>query len=275
MSTPDLTSPLSARERRERIWRLVSTSGLANVDAIADMFGVTASTIRRDLTQLSASGRIARTYGGAIATSRNDEQSLAIRSGEAFEQKQAIATWAVEQISPGDAILLDAGSTVALVAQNLPANLNLHVVTPSLAALNHVHGRDDLTVHCLGGRLRPTSDAFVGPATVAAVERMRFDVAFLGADSVLPDGEVIEADMEQTYLKELMARRSNRAFVLAHASKLGQQEYKYSARIETDWTLVTDWTAGTAVVEQFRRNGVEVVVVPEPQSDEPSDSARA
>jgi hypothetical protein len=69
------------------------------------------TTIRRDLALLNGQGRLARTYGGAMAMGAHPEASLRQRTGEAFEQKHAIARWAASVIVPGENILLDAGST--------------------------------------------------------------------------------------------------------------------------------------------------------------------
>ena len=47
-------------------------------------FEVTASTIRRDLALLNGQGRLARTYGGAMALGAHPEASLRQRTGEAL-----------------------------------------------------------------------------------------------------------------------------------------------------------------------------------------------
>jgi DeoR/GlpR family transcriptional regulator of sugar metabolism len=253
---------LRSRERREEIIHLATDTGLASVEELAARFGVTASTIRRDLTQLSASGRLARTYGGAIAVSRRAESSIVQRDSEAYEPKRAIARWAAAQVGTGQSLLLDAGTTVALVARHLPSGAALTVTTASLPVLGHVQPRDDITTLCLGGRLRSLSDAFVGPLTEAALERMSFDVAFLGADGVTSDGALCEAELEQTRLKELMARRSRRVFLLVHAAKLNHRPFQCWARLESSWTLVTDDGAPEQVVDEFRQAGRDVVVVP-------------
>ena len=56
---------LSANARREEIYHLAVTTGLASVEELSARFEVTASTIRRDLALLNGQGRLARTYGGA------------------------------------------------------------------------------------------------------------------------------------------------------------------------------------------------------------------
>jgi len=253
---------LRSRERREEILRLATDTGLTSVEQFAARFGVTASTIRRDLARLSESGRLTRTYGGAIAVPGGAELSVPQRDHEALDAKRAIARWAAAQIEPGSSVLLDAGTTVALVARELPTDAELTVTTTSIPVLGHVQGRDDLVTHCLGGRLRALSNAFVGPLTEAALDRMSFDIAYLGADGVTSDGGICEAELEQTRLKELMARRARTVYVLVHAAKLNHRPFRSWARLDGPWATVTDDEAPADVVEEFRRAGRDIVVVP-------------
>ena len=113
----------------------------------------------------------------------------------------------------------------------------------------------------LGGRLRPLSQGFVGPLTEASLERMTFDRAFMGTDGVTADSGICEADLTQTRQKELMMRRAEHVYVLAHAAKLGQRPFHAWALMPDRWTLVTDASADRAEVARFRDHGVEVVVV--------------
>ena len=200
---------LGSRARREEIVRLATTSGLTSVEELAAAFDVTASTIRRDLAHLTAEGRLARTYGGAMALLAHPESSLRQRLGEAYAAKHAIARWAAGQVRAGETILLDAGSTVGVLAHELRRVTPLTVATTGLTALEALADVDEVHVECLGGTLRHLSQGFVGPLTEAALERMSFDRAFLGADGVTADGGICEAGLDQTRLKELMARRAD------------------------------------------------------------------
>ena len=76
------------QQRRDEILALATDTGLTNVEDLAERFGVTASTIRRDLATLSSDGRLARTYGGAISTSHLPEASLLQRRSEALDAKR-------------------------------------------------------------------------------------------------------------------------------------------------------------------------------------------
>jgi DeoR/GlpR family transcriptional regulator of sugar metabolism len=218
---------------------------------------VSASTIRRDLASLEAGRQLVRTHGGAIPP--HAELSLRQRSSEAYEAKQAIARWAASIVEPGDSLMLDGGSTVAAVAQELRNRTEITVTTISLVVLNVLAGSEDIKVNSLGGTLRPISQAFVGPLTETALETVTFDRAYLGADSVDADLGICEADPEQTRLKELMARRASNLYVLAHAAKLGKRPFHAWTRLHSPWTLVTD--GSDKDVEPFRRRGVNVVQV--------------
>ncbi|WP_049569381.1 DeoR/GlpR family DNA-binding transcription regulator [Streptomyces sp. SBT349] len=256
--------PAGSRARRDRIEQLATTTGLASVEDLSRTFGVSPSTIRRDLAQLTAEGRLARTYGGAMALVAHPEASLRQRTGEAFEAKRAIARWAAAQVRTGETLLLDAGSTVGALAHELREARLLTVATTGLSALGELSGAEGVRVECLGGTLRPVSQGFVGPFTEAALERMTFDRAFLGADGVCAEHGLCEAELGQTRLKELMAGRAEHVYVLAHAAKVGRRPFHAWARLPGGWTLVTDDAADEAELAALRAEGVEVVTVPAP-----------
>lgn len=251
------------RERREEILALAADVGLANVDDLADRFGVTASTIRRDLAALSGDGRLARTYGGAISTSHLPEASLLQRRSEALDAKRAIAAWAAAQVERGESIFLDAGSTTALLARELTTLTSAATVTTSsLPVVSQLSSSSSLTIQCLGGRLRPLSGAFVGPLAEASLDRMSFDRSFISADGVTVERGLCEAELEQTRFKEVVARRTRSLYVLAHAAKLGYAPFDAWARLDLPWTLVTDEAAPEATLDEFRAAGVTVIVAP-------------
>ena len=255
----------TAQTRRGEIVRLATTSGLASVEELSDQLGVTASTIRRDLARLTAQGKLARTYGGVMSLADHPEASLRQRLGEAHAAKRDIARWAADQIEPGETVLLDAGSTMGALADAItktPELTELTVVTAGISAMGTLADSVGIDVIALGGRLRTLSQAFVGPLAEAAVQRLSFDRAFMGADSVHAERGICEADLEQTRLKELMMSRAEHTYVLAHADKLGQSPFHAWAVMPHHWTLVTDESADPIALQAFRDHDVEVVVAP-------------
>jgi DeoR/GlpR family transcriptional regulator of sugar metabolism len=245
--------------RRSEIVRLARSSGLASVEELSAQFGVTPSTIRRDLSQLTAQGLIARTYGGAIALGHQQEPSLRQRAMEGFEAKRAIARWAAAQVEPGETILLDAGTTVGAMGEFLRDVEDLVVVTAGLTALEALADADDVRVECIGGTLRHLSQGFIGPLAEATLQRLTFDRAFLGADAVTADLGICEAELVQTRLKEIMIERAGKVYVLAHADKLGRKPFHAWAPIPRGATLVTDEAAADAQTRPFEKAGLHVV----------------
>ena len=252
---------LRSEHRRNEIARLAASHGLTSVEELSARFGVTASTIRRDLALLTAQGKLARTYGGALSLEPHPEASLRQRLGEAHEAKQAIGAWAAAQVIPGENVVLDGGSTNAALAAELKDFRNLSVATIGLTSLEALADAEDIEVILLGGRLRTVSQSFVGPVTEAALERMSFDRAFMGADGVRADRGICEKDLEQTRLKELMMSRADHVYVLAHGAKLGEAPFHAWAVMPARWTLVTDDSATPQQIRPFEAAGVEVVVV--------------
>ncbi|MEU2198576.1 DeoR/GlpR family DNA-binding transcription regulator [Isoptericola sp. NPDC019482] len=252
---------MNARNRREEIVRLARTRGVLSVESLSETLGVTASTIRRDLARLTADGALARTYGGVMAMTPHPESGLAERSEQATAAKRAIGDWCAAQVTAGETVLLDAGTTSAQVARALRGTTPLDAVTVGLTPLGQLSGVDGIEVTLLGGRLRDISQGFVGPLTEAALERLTFDAVFLGADAVTAEDGVCEATLEQTRLKELMARRAARVYVVAHAEKLGKRPFHAWAALAPGWTLVTDDGATDAQVAPFEARGITVVRV--------------
>src|SRR3954469_18322489 len=82
--------------RKAQLAAHVAETGQVTVGALAERFGVSIDTVRRDLDQLAADGVLVRTYGGAVSlstvsrTDRAVDQRLSIQERE----KEKIATLA-------------------------------------------------------------------------------------------------------------------------------------------------------------------------------------
>ena len=246
-------------QRWAAIIEIAANSGHGSVEELAEHFGVTASTIRRDLADLMAEGRIARTYGGLIPITAV-EQTLQQRFGQAHDEKTRIAQAAYGYIADDSSIFLDAGTTVAALAEKIKDSSRLTVITASIAVLNVLSSSEKIRLECLGGTLRRISQGFVGPLTVEAISRFRFDASFVGTDGVSLDGEICEADQDQIHLKRSIFERSDHVYVLADGSKIGQRPYSSTFSPRGKWTLVTDSSAPEDILRKIRNSGVSVIV---------------
>lgn len=237
--------------RRKRILELIGT-GEEDVDELARLLDVSASTIRRDLALMSEEGVITRTYGGAVLAHAQPEQTLSARESLNHHAKAAIARVAAGLIEEGDTVLLDAGSTVGELGQQLP-HRRLRVVTSNLALVPVLANAEPLELLVLGGTVRPISMGVVGPLAEMLLRRISADKVFLGADGVVAGRGLCEASPEQISMKELLASQAAEVFVLADASKLGRAAQNFWATLSGHWTLITDANATEAQLDPFYR----------------------
>ena len=248
------------RTRRDAILAEVA-DGEADVDRLAAHFGVSASTIRRDLQALSARRAVTRTFGGAILTPvapSDGEESLQARRAVNRAAKAAIAATALALLRDGERLILDGGSTVEAMGQGLRHRRHL-VITNNVPLVPLLAGAADIEVVVLGGAVRRMSMATTGPMAEQALRHVTADRCFLSADGVVAGRGLCEATMEQAALKSLMMAQATEVFVLADATKLGRTSQPYWAALDRPWSLITDGAADPAQCRLFESLGVTVI----------------
>ena len=141
-----------AAERQQRIMAEARQAGRVEVALLAESLGVTAETVRRDLTALERRGSLRRVHGGAIPVERLElEPTLAARSGRLADVKRRIAARVLDELPTGGTVLLDSGSTTQAVVQLLPPDLDLTVLTNSVSAAAALSTHPGITLYLLGG----------------------------------------------------------------------------------------------------------------------------
>ncbi|RVT96673.1 DeoR/GlpR transcriptional regulator [Rhodovarius crocodyli] len=243
------------RTRRDEMLEAIA-SGCSDVETLAERFGVSASTIRRDLQALSEKQAVARTYGGAILAAPDRETSLRTRSGQHRNEKAAIAAAALALVREGETLILDGGSTVEAFGRLLHGRRH-RVITSNLPLIPLLAGAEGMELIVLGGTVRPISMGTTGPLAEESLRRLSAARCFMSADGVVPGRGLCEATLEQVALKELMMAQSQEVVVLADASKLGRAGQPCWAPLPAQWTLVTD--ADEAACAPFRAAGARVV----------------
>ena len=250
-------------ERQHAIATLVTERGRLAVTAVAEEFGVTTETVRRDLALLERAGMLRRVHGGAVPLGALTlvETGLGERHGTRTEAKRAIATAALELL-PGmnGSVILDGGTSTAALADVLPPDRRLYVATNSVPIAARLSASPGVTLHVLGGRVRGLTQTAVGDSTVRALADLRVDVVFLGANGISPGHGFSTPDEAEAATKRAMARAAQRVIVLADSSKLGREHLVRFAAVEDVDVLVTDGEADPGLVAELETMGIEVLV---------------
>jgi DeoR/GlpR family transcriptional regulator of sugar metabolism len=257
--------PVSVLERREQIASLLEVVPRVSVAELAEEFGVTDVSIRRDLTILEEEGLLRRVHGGAVAATReHGRNAYALRARTARDEKKRIGAAAAALVSAGDVVVFDSGSTVAQVAAHISRPLRrsnaLTVVTNSIPVLDEVGRWESPHLVCLGGLYLPDHQALVGPQTVADMSDLTADVVFIGCDGLTVEDGLTTPHVLVAEIGALIARRGRRVIVVADSSKVGRHGFTPIVPLTEVHVLVTDRAADADEIERARELGIEVIL---------------
>lgn len=258
-----------AEARQARIEAYLQRAEFASLEELAREVGVSVSTVRRDVAQLEAAGGIARTHGGAcLLQPRSDEYAFSSRNTRETAEKDAIGRACAELVEANQTVILDAGSTVFHVAENL-AGKPLQVITNSLPVANLFASAPHVEVVVSGGVIYPRLGVLVGPQAAETFGRVHADIAIMGASGITAEGifnsHGLLIDMQRAMLQS--ARRI--VFCLDH-TKFDRRSMYFLGDFSRVSTIVTDAAAPADLVAILREKGVEVVLAGLPLAAAPA-----
>lgn len=230
-------------DRRLQISTMVRAQGAVQVVALADRFGVSAQTIRKDLQYLADRGIAARSYGGAIsaeAVKLPQEAAVEAKLGIHTEEKERIGRAAAALVQPGDSVLLDSGTTTVQIARFLPDSEEITVVTNDFNVLGALADKKHLHVVMLGGALRRKNMAFYGAQTETAIESLLVDRLFLGVDGFDLERGITTHHEPEAMLNRKMVRVARQVIAVTDSSKFGRTCLHRIVGVEDIDMLITD-----------------------------------
>jgi len=207
-------------ERHYHILEQLRRAGKVQTQDLSRTLGVSEDTLRRDLRDLAAGGKLQRVHGGALPRS-SLSGSFAERQEEAAAAKQSLAAVAARLLQDNQVILIDGGTTSLQVAHSLPRTLKATMITPSPAIALALLPFPQVEVLLLGGRVLKETETTVGIAAAEALHGVRADVCLLGVCSLHEEIGITVAGSEEALLKRLMIAQSGEVIAVAVADKLG------------------------------------------------------
>lgn len=226
-------------ERQAHILAYLQAHRRATVAELAALLESSESTIRRDLQELEQARQLTRTHGGAVlADHAGYEPTWQEKGVERADAKARIGATAAEMVEDGDTVLLDAGTTTWKIAVQL-RDRPITVVTNSLAVANELSTDFAGQLILLGGELRPTTGALVGPFTEQMLRQLHVDILFLGANG-MHEGGVTTPNAVEAATKRAMVGAAKHVVVASDGSKIGQTSFVHVCSWDVVHTLVTD-----------------------------------
>jgi DeoR family transcriptional regulator, fructose operon transcriptional repressor len=253
---------MSAADRQHQILGLARAEGEVDVLKLAAELGVAAETIRRDLRQLEQHGLVRRTHGGAypVETARF-ETTLAARTTRRVAEKRRIAAAAAGLLGDAETVFVDEGYTPQLIAEALPADRPLTVVTASLGTAALLAGWPSTTVLLLGGRVRGRTLATVDHWATRMLSEFVIDLAFVGANGISREHGLTTPDPAVADVKAQVVRVARRKVFTGVHTKFGVSSFCHFADVADLETIVTDTAFPASEAHRYSMLGPVVLRV--------------
>lgn len=254
-------------QRRQTIVEYISRRGSASVTELAELCQVSPMTIRRDLDLLEREEILMRTHGGVVylGDSRAHEETFDRKVSYQDQLKDRIAAYAVRHFVTNDAVLfMEGGTTVTRMVDHMVRGgfTGLTVVTNGLRTAYALQNLDSTNnVICTGGILRHVSSTFVGPQAEDCFREMHADVAFFSAVGFTLDEGFTDPNMLEREIKLIMRASAARTIILLDSTKFGKKSLLTVFTPSEVDVLITDRRAPAFLLEELRRQGVDVHVV--------------
>jgi DeoR/GlpR family transcriptional regulator of sugar metabolism len=243
-------------QRRQEMLRAVR-GGTAHVADLAESFGVSEMTVRRDLGALARDGKLERVHGGAL--NAGGEPGFAQIEVERFDVKDRLGAAAAALVEDGQTVMIDIGTSTLQFARHLHGR-RVTVVTTNLAVLEELLPDPDIELVLPGGTVRRNYRSLVGVVAEDSLRQLKADVAVLGTSAVDVELGVWDTTMVEVPIKRLMIAAADCVVLLADAAKFAMSGVVRVCGPEAIDHVVTDAPLPAACRSAVDAAGIEVTV---------------
>lgn len=260
------SSDLFREERLRLILERLMADKKVFVAELAQRFGLSASSIRNDLSELQSRGLLLRTYGGGVLPEHANTHLIVRKSGLQLRtevqraEKDAIGRAAADLVSDGDTIMIDGGSTTQYVVRHLLGQHALTVVTNATSLLPNLLAIADAEIYLTGGVLHREFETLLGESCIETLSRFRATKAILGIDGISLQSGFTATNASVAAAKRKMVAASETVIIVCDSTKFGQVCLQPIARIEEVDYLVTDSGAPRHLIDAIQERGTTVIV---------------
>jgi DeoR family fructose operon transcriptional repressor len=252
--------------RKADLAAYVDEVGRVTVADLAAHFNVSIDTIRRDLDQLDRENILIRTHGGAVSTTERSgrDREIDVRLSMQTAEKETIAQLAVELVTDGSVLMINAGTTSLAVGRALRNHRNLTIATNNLRIPAEISPAVFRDLYMFGGAVRTLTQATTGPVTLGMSGStpevdIRCDMALIAVGAVDASGYSTSNLGDATMMAE-MIRRAERTAILADSTKLGRRLFAQIVPLEGADYFVTDKAPSSELAAALDAAGVTVIL---------------
>ena len=238
-------------ERRKKLLQVLVTKGEIKVGELAESFGVSTETIRKDLILLEKEGLAQKFHGKAMMASSLVERPYSQKAHENTEEKAQIALAAIELIPKSGTVILDSGSTTYEIAKLLTIHEDLTIFTNSISIMQ-ILSISKNRVFIFGGEIRKSSMALVGAWTLNALQAIEADIVFLGTDGFYSREGPCSASYEEVEIKKVMTKSAKMSVLVCDNSKFKRSDMFVYCGWEDIHRVITDRNAPETEINRIK-----------------------
>jgi DeoR/GlpR family transcriptional regulator of sugar metabolism len=231
---------MQPQDRQQLILKRLDARGQVTISDLSRRLSVSEMTIRRDLDQLETEGLLHRTHGGAVrAYSSSFEPPFTMRAHLNTEAKRTIAASVAEQLTDGQTLILDGGTTGTAIAEAI-AGRDLTVCALNLRVAEILVAAPGTRVMVPGGFIRHGELSISGPAAERTLGDHRFDTYVMTVSAIDVTTGMTEWNVDDAAIKRSALAASARCVVACDSSKFGRTAFARIAGLDAADLIVTD-----------------------------------
>lgn len=255
----DGNEKLRLTPRQRTIIRHVSDHGFASIESMAETFGVSAQTIRREIIRLSEQNLLQRYHGGAGLPASRETLAYSNRRIRKAEEKRKIAEAVAREVPDGASLFLDIGTTVEAVAAALTKHTGLRVITVHILVAALLCEHTDFEIILAGGLVRNRDRAVTGDQTSEFLRRFRVNFGIFSAGSIDASGQVLDYDYRDVQVSRIAMEISRRRFLVVDSGKFDADAMVRIGDLSEIDTVFSDAMPPPRIVEQMARHNTRLV----------------
>ncbi len=227
--------------RQAQLIEAVREHGSASIESLAERFGVTLQTMRRDVQRLAEAGLLARFHGGArVPASTTENVAYLQRQQLNADAKRRIARAVAQAVPDGCSMIINIGTTTEAVARELAQRKGLRVITNNLNVAAILSDNPDCEVIVAGGAVRARDRGIVGEATVDFIRQFKVDIGLIGISGIEADGTLRDFDYREVKVARAIVEHSRQVWLAADHSKFNRPAMVELGHLDQVDSLFTD-----------------------------------
>lgn len=257
---------MHATERDAVILRIINENGFVSFQDLAAQLSASPATLRRDLDRLELSQKLVRVRGGARAVGTSDSASMRLQGIPFHEnvnrngaEKEAIGKAAADLCRPGEAVIIDGGSTTLKMCPHLEP-YGLQVLTNSLHIVGALLQQKNTRVSIPGGVVFREQNIVLDPFEDVVTRGFHASRIFISAAAANRFG-LMQTDIILVQAERKLLQQADEIVALIDSSKFKVSAAHLLCELPKVHTLITDTGIDAESAKMIEDNGINLIRV--------------